>query len=216
MNTEILRRLSKLYSAVLCDALDRSGYRCQALHHTIRPLYPAARIIGTARTLQSKRSDKFPRKAYQKELEALDAVKPGDVTVFSTGEDFTSGIWGELLSTAAAAKGALGAIVDGLTRDAAKIIEKQFPVFARGISPCDSLGRSEVITYDTPIQCGGVLVNPGDIVFADFDGVVIIPEAIAEVVIEAAEDKASKERIVDDEFRKGRKVAEVFAQHGVL
>jgi 4-hydroxy-4-methyl-2-oxoglutarate aldolase len=216
MKEDISRGLSKLHSAVLCDALDRNGYRCQALHHTIRPLYAEACIIGTARTLQSRKNDALLDSPYQKELEALDALTPDDVVVFSTGEDFTSGVWGELLSTAACAKGARGAVVDGLTRDAAKIIGKQFPVFARGISPYDSHGRSEVVAYDVPIQCGGVLVNPGDIVFADFDGVVIIPEAIAELVIEAAEHKASKERIVDDEFRKGRKVVEVFAQHGVL
>lgn len=80
-----------------------------------------------------------------------------------------------MLSTAACAKGARGAIVDGMTRDAARIIKKQVPVFARGVSPYDSFGRSEVVAYDVPVECGGVLTNAGDIVFADFDGVVITP-----------------------------------------
>jgi len=216
MNKYIFGRLSKLFSAVLCDALDRNGCRFQALDYRIRPLYPQARIIGTARTLQSKKNETLPDKAYQKELEALDALTPGDVVVFSTGEDFTSGVWGELLSTTAGAKGAVGAVVDGLTRDAARITEKQFPVFAQGISAYDSLGRSEVIAYDIPIECGGVLVNPGDIVFADYDGIVMIPQALVELVIEAAEEKSSREKIVDEELRKGRKVVEAFAEHRVL
>lgn len=91
-----------------------------------------------------------------------------------------------------------------------------FPVYARGLSPYDSYGRSEVIAYDVPIECGGVSVQSGDIVFADYDGIVIIPESALSAVIDSAEVKASRERIVDEEFRKGRKVAEVFAEHGVL
>jgi regulator of RNase E activity RraA len=216
LNREILQRLSRLYSAVLCDALDRLGHRRQGLAHTIRPLFPEARIIGTARTFHSVKKDGFPEKPYAKELEALDAVRPGDVIVFDTGNDVSSGVWGELLSTAARARRAQGAVVDGLTRDAAKIIEKKFPVFARGISPYDSFGRSEVVAYDVPIECGGVTVNSGDIVFADFDGIVIIPQSVIEGVVRAAEEKASREKIVDGEFGQGRKVAEVFAKHGVL
>jgi 4-hydroxy-4-methyl-2-oxoglutarate aldolase len=216
LHNDILSRLSKLYSAVLCDALDRHGCRRQALDHRIRPVYPQARIVGRARTIQSVKSDARPEKAYQKELEALDALAPGDVVVISTGEDFSAGVWGELLSTAASARGARGAIVDGLTRDVARITEKQFPVFARGISCYDSFGRSEVVAYDVPIDCGGVRVSPGDIVFADYDGIVTIPPAVAEQVVATAEEKISREKIVEDELRKGRKVAEVFAEYGVL
>lgn len=212
----ISQRLSRLYSAVLADALDARGYRNQGLTHSIRPLYPRARIIGTARTLSSERREGIPRRPYDKQLEALDALRPKDVVVLSTGNDLSSGIWGELLSTAARAKGACGAVIDGLTRDAQGIIKKQFPVFARGISPIDSLGRSEVVSYDLAIECGGVNINSGDIVFADYDGIVIIPMAVVREVLEAAEEKASREKIVDLEFRRGRRVADVFEEHGVL
>jgi regulator of RNase E activity RraA len=114
------------------------------------------------------------------------------------------------------AKGARGAIIDGLTRDAAKIREARFPVFARGISSYDSHGRSEVIAYDVPIQCDGVAVQPGDIVFGDYDGVVVIPASKVEIVIEKAEVKVRREGIVGEEFKRGRKVADVFAEHGIL
>ena len=212
----LVQRLSKLYSAVLCDSLDRLGHRNQGLAHTIRPLFPEARIIGAARTLLSVRQLGFPEHPYQKELEALDTVRPGDVIVFSTGNDLSAAVWGELLSTAARAKGAVGAVLDGLTRDAARIVMKTFPVFAQGISPYDSHGRSTVIAYDVPIECGGVAVNPGDVMFADFDGVIVIPKNVLEPVLDWAETKATRERIVDEEFRKGRKVVEVFAEHGIL
>jgi 4-hydroxy-4-methyl-2-oxoglutarate aldolase len=213
---DIVERVSKLYSAVLCDVMDHLGYRNQGMMHAIRPLYPEAHIVGTARTLLSVQKSGFPKQPYAQELAALDALERGDAIVFNTGGDFSAGVWGELLSTAAHAKGATGAVVDGLTRDAARICQKKFPVFARGISPYDSYGRSEVVAFDVPIECGGVRVSAGDVVFADYDGVVIIPPSILEAVVANAESKAFRERIVDDEFRKGSKVVEVLREHGIL
>jgi 4-hydroxy-4-methyl-2-oxoglutarate aldolase len=214
--SDITSRLSRLYSAALCDVLDALGFRRQALSHQVRPLFPEARVIGRARTLLSQPVDRFPDKPYAMELEALDTLVEDDVVVFTTGGDMSAAVWGELLSVAASAKGARGAIIDGLTRDAAKIGEVRFPVFAKGISSYDSHGRSEVIAYDIPIQCDGVSVQPGDIVFGDYDGVVVIPAAEVEQVIEKAEVKVQREGIVGEEFKKGRKVAEVFAEHGIL
>lgn len=214
--TEITERLSRLYSAVLCDVLDGIGFRRQALSHQIRPLFSEARVIGRARTLLSQPVSRFPEKPYAMELEALDTLAEDDVVVFTTGSDMSAAVWGELLSLAASAKGARGAIIDGLTRDAAKIREAKFPVFAKGISSYDSHGRSEVIAYDVPIECDGVAVQPGDIVFGDYDGVVVIPSSKIETVIEKAEVKVQREGIVGDEFKKGRKVAEVFAEYGIL
>lgn len=213
---EVTERLSRLYSAVLCDVLDSMGYRRQALSHEIRPLFSDARVIGRARTLLSEPVERFPEKPYAKELEALDTLADGDVVVIATSGDLSAAVWGELLSLAAAAKGAYGAILDGLTRDAAKIREVKYPVFAKGISSYDSHGRSEVIAYDVPVQCDGVTVRTGDIVFGDYDGVVVIPALVVEQVIEKAEVKVRREQIVGEEFKKGRKVAEVFEEHGIL
>jgi regulator of RNase E activity RraA len=213
---EITERLSRLYSAVLCDALDALGYRRQALSHKTRPISPSSKLIGSARTLVSYPVDRFPEKPYEKELEALDTLVDGDVIVLATNGDVSAAVWGELLSVAAFAKGARGAVLDGLTRDAARIKDLDFPVFAQGISSYDSFGRSEVTAYDVTIECDGVTVQPGDIVFGDYDGVVIIPGAVVPAVLDKAETKASREEIVEGEFRKGRKVAEVFAEHGIL
>jgi regulator of RNase E activity RraA len=214
--TEISARLSPLYSAVLCDVLDSIGFRHQAVSHQIRPLFPSARIIGRARTMLSKAVNHMPEKPYAMEMEALDTLNENDVVVLTTGGDMSAAVWGELLSTAASAKGAIGALIDGLTRDAAKIGKIEFPVFAKGISSYDSRGRSEVMAYDIQIDCDGVAVNSGDIVFGDYDGVVVIPASAVETVIEKAEVKIRGEQIVSEEFKKGRKVAEVFAEYGVL
>ena len=216
IQSELTMRLSKLFSAVLCDVLDRKGFRTQAMAHEVRPLFPEARIIGTAKTLLSVRNPNLSARPYEKELEALDALQPGEVVVIGTEGDLSAGVWGELLSCAARAKGSVGAITDGLTRDAAGIREKKFPVFARGISPYDSYGRSEIVAYDVPVTCGGVRVKPGEIVFADFDGIVIVPTEVLDETLELAESKARGERIVDEEFRKGRRIADVFAEYGVL
>lgn len=213
---EITGRLSRLYSAVLCDALDSLGFRRQAFSHRTRPVSPSSQLIGTARTLASHAVDRFPEKPYAKELEALDTLRSGDVVVLATNGDVSSAVWGELLSVAALAKGARGAVLDGLTRDAARIKDLNFPVFAQGISSYDSFGRSEVTAYDVPIECDGVMVQPGDIVFGDYDGVVVIPRAVLPDALEKAEEKAGREEIVEEEFRKGRKVADVFAEHGIL
>ena len=213
---EIAARLSHVYSAVLCDVLDALGFRRQALSHQIRPLFSQARVIGRARTLLSQPVDHFPERPYALELEALDTLTEHDVVVFATSGDVSAAVWGELLSIAASAKGARGAVIDGLTRDAARIRELGFPVFAKGISSYDSHGRSEVIAYDVPINCDGVAVQTGDVVFGDYDGVVVIPASVVEVAIEKAEVKAGREKIVGEEFKKGRKVAEVFAEHGIL
>ena len=164
----------------------------------------------------SKAVDHMPEKPYAMEMEALDTLEKDDVVVLATGGDMSAAVWGELLSMAASAKGALGALIDGLTRDATKIAQIEFPVFAKGISSYDSRGRSEVVAYDTQIDCDGVAVNFGDIVFGDFDGVVVIPASAVEAVIEKAEVKLRGERIVGEEFKKGRKVAEVFAEYGIL
>lgn len=212
----VRERLAHLYSAVICDALDSLGFRQQALSSRVRPLFSAARVIGRARTLVSYPVNIMPEKPYQKELEALDTIVPDDVLVLATNKDACSAVWGELLSVAARAKGARGAITDGLTRDASKIREMKFPVFAQGVSSYDSRGRSEVTGYDVPVECDGVLVHPHDIVFGDFDGVVVIPRQVLATTLDVAEQKASRERIVEEEFKKGRKVAEVFAKHGVL
>lgn len=206
----------KLYSAVICDILDSLGYRKQGMKHTIRPLMEDGVAVGRAFTVLAADIYEVPAEPYKLELEAVDSIKNGEIMVASTNGSISCGFWGELLSTAVMGRGGTGAIIDGLTRDGKKIIDMGFPVFARGMSPYDSKGRTEVIAYQVPVVCGGVLVNPGDIVFADYDGIVVIPHELENEVIAKALEKVSGENTVRDELRAGVSAKEVFERYGIL
>src|SRR6266849_4024803 len=184
---------ANLYTAVVADSLDELGYHNQAMNELVRPLYPECRFAGWARTISCVDVFHVPENTYAKEIEAVDSLLSGEVAVVSTAGSKRNAPWGELLSTAARARGARGAVIDGLVRDVKKIEELGFPVFAAGIKPVDSRGRGIVIDCNVRVDCGGVLVSPGDLVFADFDGVVVVPQAIVKEVIELASDKVRRE-----------------------
>ena len=206
----------KLFSAVIADALDGCGYRDQILRHDIRPLYPDAVAVGRALTVLSVDVYEIPDEPYKLELEAVDALKPGDVMVAQTNGTKRSSLWGELLSTAAEVRGAQGAVIDGFTRDSQAISAMGFPLFVRGIAPYDSKGRSDVIAYNTTIECGGVKVCPGDLVFGDFDGVVVVPQAVEDQVLKAAFEKAAEEKEVREALKNGMSATAAFQKYGIL
>lgn len=206
----------KLYAAVISDTLDELGYRNQVMRENINPIDPNWIVAGRAKTVLSVDVHYVPEDPYAKEIEAVDSVQENEVVIGCTNESKQNGLWGELLSTASKVRGARGAIVDGLIRDTAKILELGFPVFATGTKPVDSQGRGLVIDYDIPVLCGGVMVYPGDVVFGDRDGIVIIPKAIVDEVIKRALDKATRENHTRDELLQGRTLREVYDKYGVL
>ena len=216
-DTELFDMMEQeLYAAVISDALDAAGHREQTLRHTIRPLYPDAVVVGRAMPVLCVDVYEMPDEPYQQEIAAVDSLKQNDIFVCSTNQSTRNCIWGELLSTAARARGARGAIIEGFIRDARQIIEMQFPVFMTGLSPVDSYGRGDVVAYNVPIECGGVTVNPGDIVFGDIDGVVVIPQGVEVEAIEAALAKVSGENRTRDELRAGATLREVYDKYGIL
>jgi regulator of RNase E activity RraA len=206
---------AKLYTAVLADVMDRLGYRNQVMRYDIRPLYDGAQIVGRAATMLAFESEQDPPEPYKVEMALLDGLKPGEVIVMAT-HSMRAAIWGELLSTAAKARGGRGTIIDGLTRDVRSIIAMAFPTFAVGMTPADSKGRIEVLAARVPIQVGGVLVHDQDLVVADQDGCLAIPQCIEEQVITAAMEKVSGENMVRELLRQGASVTEVFREHGIL
>jgi regulator of RNase E activity RraA len=207
-----------LYVPVVCDVLDSLGYRQQAMHHRLRPLDGKnCTIVGRARTMRWMETDYVITKdPYGLEIEAMDALKAGDVVVHSTDTGLTNAPWGELMSTLAKHKGVSGCVCDSLIRDCQKIVKLKFPVFHTGIRPVDSKGRGLVVAYDVPVRCGEVLVHPGELVFSDFDGVVVIPREIEEKVLALAFEKVGKENSTRAELLKGRSLRSVFDQYGVL
>ena len=207
---------SHLYTAVVADSLDELGYHEQAMSEALRPLAPSACFCGWARTISYVDVAYTPEEPYAKEIEAVDSILPGEVVVIGTGESRRNAPWGELLSTAALARGARGAVVDGLVRDVKKIEQLGFPVFARGIKPVDSKGRGVVTEYCTPIRAGDIVVSPGDLVIADYDGVVVVPAAVVPETIRLAGDKVARENKTRAELMEGAFLRDVYRKYGVL
>ena len=210
----------KLYVAAMCDILDSLGYRQQAMHQRIRPLLPDMRacgFVGRARTMRWMDTDYVVESdPYGLELESMDSLKPGDAVIHSTDPGGTNAPWGELMSTIAKRNGAVGCVCDSQIRDCVRIIEMGFPVYYAGIRPLDSQGRARVMAYDVPLRCGEVLVNPGELVFADFDGVVVIPRPVEKEVLRLALEKVGKENASRQELLAGTTLKEVYARYGVL
>jgi regulator of RNase E activity RraA len=205
-----------LYTAVLSDALDDMGIRDRAMREHLRPLAPDMAIAGWARTISCMDVHYISSDPYALEIEALDSVLPGEVVVVGTGESKRNAPWGELLSTAAKARGARGAIVDGLVRDVKKILALGLPVFAAGIKPVDSNGRGIVIDYNVPVGCGGVTVTPGDLIVADFDGAIAIPAPAVEEAVRRAMEKVARENDSRADLMRGAYLRDVYRKYGVL
>jgi 4-hydroxy-4-methyl-2-oxoglutarate aldolase len=207
---------NNLYTAVLSDALDELGFRDCAMGDHLRPVGPQVKFAGWARTIACMDTYHIDSDPYEAEITAIDSILPGEVVVVSTGASKRNAPWGELLSTAAVARGARGAVVDGLVRDVRRIQELGFPLFAAGMKPVDSKGRGVVITHNIPVQCGGVLVSPADLIFADLDGVLAIPAAAIQEAVRLASDKATRENHSRDELRQGAYLRDVYNKYGVL
>ena len=127
-----------------------------------------------------------------------------------------SAIWGELLSTAAAVRGVTGAIMDGTARDIAQTLDIGFPVFATGATPLDSAGRQEVVEFQGAIRCGEATVRPGDWLFGDIQGAVVIPVDLLQQAVDLAEAKDRGEATVREELLRGDDIGDVFERHGIL
>lgn len=211
---EMMRQ--SLYSAVVADALDAFGRHHQSPRVGLRPLTCPGVLIGRCRTtLWADMAHRDPQ-PYAKELEAVDGCRPGDVLIAAAGGSMRSGIWGELLSTAAGNCGCVGAIVDGAVRDLAKMTAMGFPVFARGTSPYDSKDRQRVIDIDVPVEIDGVTFSPGDLVIADLDGTVVVPQEIELQVVRYALDKVHGENAVRQAILSGITATEAYRRFGVL
>ena len=207
----------ELNVAVLCDILDGLNMRRQAMDGRIYPLEEHYKLVGVARTMLAYDVYQPPAAAYETEIRAVDALREGDLMVCSAPSQ-SNGFWGELMTTAAIARGARGVIVDGAVRDIAqmKALGDRFRVFTAGRNPLDSKGRCLVADYDCPIVCGGVEVCPGDLIFGDVDGVVVIPKGLAQEVIRLAREKARGEDLVRRELRQGALLADAYAKYGIL
>ena len=209
-----------LYVAAVCDILDSLGQRNQAMHHRLRPLLPDIRrcgFVGRARTIRWMETDYIVEEdPYGLEIDVMDSLRPGDVVAHSTDHSGTNAPWGELMTTIAKRNGAVGCVCDSQVRDTVQIIEQNFPVYYTGIRPLDSKGRARVVGYDVPVRCGDVLVHPQDLLFADHDGIVVIPQALVADVLLLAHEKVGKENQARQDLLNGKTLREVFDTYHIL
>lgn len=206
------------YSGVLSDILDEIGYMECAVSPfaMIRPLFPQAITAGRVRTALNAPSRTGREDPYKLAIELMDNMKAGDVCVAASDKTIETGIMGELSATAMRQRGVRGCIVDGYTRDARKIIEMGFPVFARGVSPIDTTDRVAVVDYNCPVIFGGRRVFVGQIVFADLDGIIFIPKEIETELIQEAAKRVKVESDVRKELGEGKKIRDVWDKYHVM
>lgn len=204
-----------LYTAVVTDVLDSLGLRHQAIGVSLPRQSGMGVLLGRAKTTlwEDCEHDERP---YELELVAVDECRRDEVIVAAAAGSIRSGIWGELLSTAARNRGCAGALIDGAVRDVAPMDAMGFLVFARGTCPLDSLHRQRVTAVDVPVEIGGIAIRPGDLVIADADGCAVIPREVEEEALAKAWDKVTAENTVRNEIRAGSKAADVFKKYGVL
>lgn len=207
----------RLTVPLLCDALDAHGYARQSPRLPLASItMPGVFLVGRAKTTLWADMAHVDPEPYQLELRAIDSCQADDVIVCAAGGSMRSGIWGELLTTAATNAGCIGVIVDGAIRDRAMIRKLEFPVFARGCCPYDSRNRQRVIDYDVTVELDGVAISPGDLIAADDDGIVIVPRSVEVEVVSAAWKKSHAEDQVREAVKAGMSASAAFAKFGVL
>lgn len=208
-----------LFTAIVGDILDLHGYHRQFLAPECRPLRPGMVVCGRAMTVYEADVDRDVDgdvdPPFGLMLKALDSLKPDEVYLAS-GSSPRYALWGELMSTAAQARGAAGAVLAGYTRDTNGILEMNFPVFCYGSYAQDQRGRGRVVDFRVPLDIHGVNVNPGDIVFGDVDGVVILPREVESEVIAHALDQVKREKTAKTLLAAGASAETVFLETGVL
>lgn len=202
--------------STVSDALDALGRRTQVLLPGLTALQPGQRVVGRARTVEFAPVDVDTATPYDDIIAFIDTLRRGEVVVVAAGGSTRSALWGELFSAAALAAGAHGAVIDGYVRDALKVRRLGFPLVSRGTSPMDFRARQRVVATDVAVTVAGVVVSAGDLVAADDDGAAAVPEDLVESVMQAANEKATKETTVLDELLAGDSLRAVWNRHGVL
>jgi 4-hydroxy-4-methyl-2-oxoglutarate aldolase len=208
----------ELFSAIIGDVLDKMGYLHCFLPPRIRPLRDDMVLAGRAMpVLEVDLPENAPdgRKPFGLMLEALDDLKPHEVYV-AAGASATYALWGELMSTRAMKLGAAGAVMDGWARDTAGILQLGFPTFAYGSYAQDQGPRGEVRDFRTTVRVGGVSIRPGDLVFGDRDGVLVVPRESEEEALTRAFEKLEGENLVRIAIENGMSTVEAFRTYGVM
>lgn len=205
----------ELYTPVVGDILDALGFYRRFLPQPVQPALLEMKLVGRAMPVVMIDVHGPQRKPFGLLTEALDQLEPGEIYLASGG-DMRCAYWGELLTATARTRGANGAVINGFHRDTPRMLEQKWPVFSRGRFAQDSAVRTQVADFRCPLDIGGVWVEPGDLVFGDLDGVVVIPRKVEDEVLEKALQKARKENVVRKAIEAGMSSTAALAKYRVL
>jgi 4-hydroxy-4-methyl-2-oxoglutarate aldolase len=211
----LIERLAAIpYTGAVADILDEMGCRHQILPHEIQSLVPGQTVAGRALTLRGEPSQlEDPDTIYRPVLKMLGEIRQGDVLTYQANDNVSAHL-GELSSETAKFRGARGAVIDGGARDTEYMFRLGFPVFARYKTPADIRGRWRLVEWNVPIIIGGVRILPGDLVLGDRDGVIVIPQKLAEEVITKAEEVVRTENLVRAAILQGMLPLDAYQRFG--
>lgn len=215
---EICNRYQRLYAGLVFDILEHLGYPNQALSHEIAPISPEMKLAGPAFTFKGTTTAVKDESVRFRRLNAVKEMTHPCVEVRDRTTPYNVALYGELSATTARAHGAVGALIDGGTRDSGMLISMGFPVFVRYRSPVEAFGRVVTLEHQVPILLSGelcetVVVKPGDFIFGDIDGALVIPKDITIQVLVEAERIAGIEDAARADFKRGDDPVEVFKRH---
>lgn len=215
---------SELFPALVGDVMDQMGYLHQFLPPELKPVDSKSIVFGKAMPVLEadvfaeqleKSNNSYINKPFGIMFEALDSLQEDEVYV-CTGSSFSYALWGGLMSTRAMKLKSSGAIVNGFSRDTNEVLRLGFPVFSRGTYAQDQGPRGKVIDYRVSIEIAGVRINPGDILYGDLDGVVVIPQEIQDEVFDKALEKARGEKLVLEALQDGMSTVDAFDKFGIM
>lgn len=215
---EVCERYKRLYAGAVYDVLEGLGFPHQALSHELTAIAPGMKLAGPAFTVKGTVTGERDEAGRHKRMQMICQMSFPCIEVRDRGTDFNVAIYGELSATTARAHGAVGALIDGGTRDCGHLIDMQFPVFARYRTPVEAFGRYVLLKVQVPVRLSGeltdtVVVNPGDFIFGEHDGVMVIPQDLILRVLEECERIKGMEDHARHDFARGDDPVEVFQRY---
>lgn len=212
-DAELCRRYEALYTGAVNDVLRKDGLLRQTLPHDILPLRENMTVAGIAFTVKGTKHTTTEGEMEQR-VAMLEAIQPDNVVVWDTTRDNESAHWGEVMTKAAIRAGCRGAVIDGGVRDTGLVLSQNFPVFCRYRTSNGMLGRFRMVDFQRPIRIGEVDIYPGDVIFGDIDGVIIVPRRMAVDVLERAETIRKEEQVYKKWLDDGMSADEVVRRGG--